>query len=158
MVGHACHCVPSAPLAGGSRRRCRGYDERCAALFMVRPAIPGTADRGPGATVLSALSCRRAFHAAARTWALDAIVDGTLTIVEITNDAPATRAQKHTGGCGPPRQPTIWATQNAPSKRSGSPATGHRSLRLGRAIVYDTRDLDAWLASRRHQYQRPPVS
>jgi hypothetical protein len=59
---------------------------------MVRPAIPGTADRGPGATVLSALSCRRAFHAAARTWALDAIVDGTLTIVEITNDASATRA------------------------------------------------------------------
>jgi hypothetical protein len=37
-------------------------------------------------------SCRRAFHAAARKWALDAIADGVVTIAEIRNGAPATRA------------------------------------------------------------------
>ena len=37
------------------------------------------------------LSCRRAFHAAVRSWALDAIADGNLTIEEVRNGAPATR-------------------------------------------------------------------
>jgi hypothetical protein len=37
-------------------------------------------------------SCRRAFHAAVRSWALDAIVAGTLIVAEIRNRAPATRA------------------------------------------------------------------
>ena len=37
-------------------------------------------------------SCRRAFHAIVRTWALDAIADGTLSIEEIRSSAPATRA------------------------------------------------------------------
>ena len=36
-------------------------------------------------------TCRRAFHFAVRTWALDAIANGTLTIAEIRN-GPATRA------------------------------------------------------------------
>src|SRR5271165_6496269 len=33
-------------------------------------------------------SCRRAFHAAVRSWALDSIGDGTLTLAEIRNDGP----------------------------------------------------------------------
>jgi hypothetical protein len=37
-------------------------------------------------------SCRRAFHASVRSWALDAIADGTMTIAEIRNGAPAARA------------------------------------------------------------------
>jgi hypothetical protein len=37
-------------------------------------------------------SCRRAFHAAVRSWVLDAIADGVLTVAEIRNGAPATRA------------------------------------------------------------------
>ena len=37
-------------------------------------------------------SCRRAFHAAARAWALDAIADGTLSVVDLRNGATATRA------------------------------------------------------------------
>jgi hypothetical protein len=37
-------------------------------------------------------ACRRAFHAAARNWALDAVADCTLTIAEIRSGAPATRA------------------------------------------------------------------
>jgi hypothetical protein len=37
-------------------------------------------------------SCRRAFHAAARAWALDAIADGTLSVVDLRNGAAATRA------------------------------------------------------------------
>jgi hypothetical protein len=36
-------------------------------------------------------SCRRAFHAAVRSWSLDAIAEGALTIEEIKNRAPATR-------------------------------------------------------------------
>jgi hypothetical protein len=37
-------------------------------------------------------SCRRAFHSAARNWALDAIAIGTLTVPEIRSGAAATRA------------------------------------------------------------------
>src|SRR5215469_2405530 len=37
-------------------------------------------------------SCRRAFHAAARNWALGAIVNGTLGVEDIRNSAPGTRA------------------------------------------------------------------
>jgi len=37
-------------------------------------------------------SCRRAFHTAVRAWAVDAIADGTLTVAEVRNGAPATRA------------------------------------------------------------------
>jgi hypothetical protein len=36
--------------------------------------------------------CRRAFHAAARRWVLDAIASGALTIGDIRNGLPATRA------------------------------------------------------------------
>ena len=41
--------------------------------------------------------CRRAFHAAVRSWALDAISDGTLTLAEIRNKGPATRALRRSG-------------------------------------------------------------
>jgi hypothetical protein len=41
--------------------------------------------------------CRRAFHAAVRSWALDAIAGGTLTLAEIRNDGPATRALCRSG-------------------------------------------------------------
>ncbi len=37
-------------------------------------------------------SCRRAFHAAARSWVLDAITRGVLTIADIRSGLPATRA------------------------------------------------------------------
>jgi hypothetical protein len=37
-------------------------------------------------------SCRRSFHAAVRSWALDAIADGTLTLAEVRSGAVATRA------------------------------------------------------------------
>jgi hypothetical protein len=37
-------------------------------------------------------SCRRAFHAVVRSWALNAITDGTLSIEEIRSGPPATRA------------------------------------------------------------------
>src|SRR5690349_13491981 len=36
--------------------------------------------------------CRRAFHAAARAWALDAMVRDTLILADIKNSVPATRA------------------------------------------------------------------
>jgi hypothetical protein len=36
-------------------------------------------------------TCRRAFHAAARAWALGAIARGTLTLADVKNSAPATR-------------------------------------------------------------------
>ena len=37
-------------------------------------------------------TCRRAFHFAVRTWALDAIANGTLTVAEIRNGPATTRA------------------------------------------------------------------
>jgi hypothetical protein len=37
-------------------------------------------------------SCRRAFHAAARSWALDAIASGALTVADIKSGSAATRA------------------------------------------------------------------
>ena len=37
-------------------------------------------------------SCRRSFHAAARLWALKAIENGALTVADIRNGLPATRA------------------------------------------------------------------
>ena len=37
-------------------------------------------------------SRRRAFHAAARSWALDAIAKGVLTLADLKNGLPATRA------------------------------------------------------------------
>ena len=37
-------------------------------------------------------SCRRAFHTVVRSWALDAIADGTLTLTEVRSGAVATRA------------------------------------------------------------------
>ncbi len=37
-------------------------------------------------------SCRRSFHAAARSWVLDAITRGVLTIANIRSGLPATRA------------------------------------------------------------------
>jgi len=43
-------------------------------------------------------SCRRSFHAVVRTWALDAIADGTLSIEEIRSGAPATRALRRASG------------------------------------------------------------
>lgn len=36
-------------------------------------------------------SCRRAFHAAARAWALDAIATGVMTVADLKNGLPATR-------------------------------------------------------------------
>ena len=36
--------------------------------------------------------CRRAFHAGARAWVLDAIAGGALTVVDIKSGLPATRA------------------------------------------------------------------
>jgi hypothetical protein len=41
-------------------------------------------------------TCRRACHAAARNWAFDAVADRILTIAEIRNGAPATRALHRT--------------------------------------------------------------
>jgi hypothetical protein len=43
-------------------------------------------------------ACRRAFHAVVRTWALDAIADGTLSIEEIRSGASAARALRRSGG------------------------------------------------------------
>ena len=37
-------------------------------------------------------SCRRAFHAAGRTWVLDAIASGALTLADIRSGSAATRA------------------------------------------------------------------
>src|SRR5215467_3484342 len=37
-------------------------------------------------------SCRRAFHAAMRAWALNAIAQGRLTLADVKNNAPTTRA------------------------------------------------------------------
>jgi hypothetical protein len=37
-------------------------------------------------------SCRRAFHAAARAWALDAIATGFMTVADLKNCLAATRA------------------------------------------------------------------
>jgi len=37
-------------------------------------------------------SCRRAFHTAARSWALNAIESGALTVADIRSGLPATRA------------------------------------------------------------------
>jgi hypothetical protein len=36
--------------------------------------------------------CRLTFHSAVRAWALDAIENGALTVADIKNDLPATRA------------------------------------------------------------------
>jgi hypothetical protein len=47
-------------------------------------------------------SCRRAFHAAARNWALGAIVNGALGVEDIRNSAPATRALRRGGGTAGP--------------------------------------------------------
>jgi hypothetical protein len=40
-------------------------------------------------------SCRRAFHAAARAWALDELAAGRVTVADIKNSLPATRALHH---------------------------------------------------------------
>jgi hypothetical protein len=37
-------------------------------------------------------SCRRAFHGAARAWALDAIATGVMTVADLKNGLAATRA------------------------------------------------------------------
>jgi hypothetical protein len=89
-VGRVWLRTPLHSATGRSQRRCRACDERCAALPVVRTAIPGTAKRGR-AQRFCRPSCRRAFHASVRSWALDAIADGTMTIAEIRNGAPATR-------------------------------------------------------------------
>jgi len=49
-------------------------------------------------------SCRRSFHAVVRTWALDAIADGTLSIEEIRSGAPATRALRRATGLAAARR------------------------------------------------------
>jgi hypothetical protein len=36
--------------------------------------------------------CRRSFHAAVRTWAIDAIANGTLTVAQVKDGVSATRA------------------------------------------------------------------
>jgi hypothetical protein len=43
-------------------------------------------------------SCRRAFHAAARTWALAELAAGRLTVAQIMNGLPATCALATEGG------------------------------------------------------------
>src|SRR5271163_2024931 len=47
-------------------------------------------------------SCRRAFHSAVRTWALDAIANGALTVAEIRSGATATRALAPAAGLPAP--------------------------------------------------------
>ena len=47
-------------------------------------------------------SCRRAFHAAARAWALKAIEMGGLTIADTKSGLPATRALRRLGEGLPP--------------------------------------------------------
>jgi len=42
-------------------------------------------------------SCRRTFHAAVRSWALDAVANGTLAVVDIRNGTRATRALRSWG-------------------------------------------------------------
>ena len=47
---------------------------------------------GGRAQLYCRLPCRRAYHAAVRQWALDAIDSGALTISDIRNGLPTTRA------------------------------------------------------------------
>jgi hypothetical protein len=65
-------------------------------------------------------ACRRAFHAAARTWALDAIASGRLTVAEIRNGPPAPRALPPAGISPapvlllPPQQPPLHSLGDGP--------------------------------------------
>ena len=56
----------------------------CTRLF--RPRRGGHAQR------FCRPACRRAFHAAGRTWVLDAIASGALTLADIRSGSAATRA------------------------------------------------------------------
>jgi hypothetical protein len=60
-------------------------------VLLVRSPVSGAADRGRAQRFCQP-TCRRAFHFAVRTWALDAIANGTLTVAEIRNGPATTRA------------------------------------------------------------------
>ena len=57
----------------------------------MQPTVPNAAERRAGATVLRP-SCRRAFHGAARAWALDAIANCVMTVADLKIGLAATRA------------------------------------------------------------------
>ncbi len=57
----------------------------CQRSFLVR-------ENGGRAQRFCRPSCRRAFHTAARSWALNAIESGALTVADIRNGLPTTRA------------------------------------------------------------------
>lgn len=61
-------------------------------------------------------SCRRAFHAAGRSWVLDRIASGALTVADIRNGPPATRTLI-TGVEA--TQPVVsrWSAASAPASR-----------------------------------------
>src|SRR6516165_3976529 len=65
-------------------------------------------------------SCRRSFHAAVRSWALDAIADGTLTVAEIRNGAVATRALLPTTTSPVPVGEAPWRHSTSEALRADS--------------------------------------
>ena len=73
-------------------------------------------------------SCRRAFHAAARAWALDAIADGTLSVVDLRNGAAATRALV--------REATSMPPADEPFQSFG-PVAHHKESRLAQEELED---------------------
>ena len=55
-------------------------------------------------------SCRRAFHTAVRSWALDAIADGTLTLAEVRSPG-SLNAYRRTSRDAGQGSPTLLACQ-----------------------------------------------
>jgi hypothetical protein len=84
--------------------------ERCDALLMVRPAVPGP-PRWRKRQVFCRTACRRAFHAAARSWVLAGLAAGHIAILDVKNGPLATRALSGSPISpsptheGPPQQP-----------------------------------------------------
>lgn len=84
-------------------------------------------------------ACRRAFHAAARSWALDAIASGRVTLAELKNAFAATRTLP--GGNMSPRLVDDDApSQAAPRAPGGDAADPLDDLRWHRGGPTPARD------------------
>lgn len=108
-------------------------------------------------------SCRRAFHAAVRSSALDAIGDGTLTLAEIRNHGPATRALCRSGDQLSPLTDTGSPDNTLPYLPARFIVEVPRStiegfVRLGWLRGNERHDLPAIMAALRRLGQVPAVT
>ncbi len=87
-----------------SARWGRRHDGQICLLLLVRPRFSSPAERRPGAALLPAILSAR-FHAAARSWVLEAVADGTLTVADIKSGPAATRALALFAGRSDPALP-----------------------------------------------------